>query len=229
MKFNSFCLFLISCRSILAQTCYYPGYEDASIEASPVYTPCSSDVTKYSTCCKSDHGHQCLDNGLCLDPTQRLYQGGCTNKNWDNCPDICLSHDPEDSITIKHCETGNFYCCQSDSPTAGNCCLLSERRISALNLHRLSRRSYNDDSSTDGALAAGITGGVVGAIGLVGICFVAVIYCQGIPISKGGMFNRRRSAAFNPILAEADAGPESVLVESDARPVQPTTVHELPA
>ncbi|KAL3588293.1 hypothetical protein FPOAC2_10446 [Fusarium poae] len=138
------------------------------------------------------------------------------------------SDDPEDSITIRYCEMGDFHCCQSDSPTAGNCCLLSER-IPALHSHRLSRRSYDDDSSSDGALAAGTTGGVVGAIGLVGICFVAVIYCRGIPISKGGMFNGRRSAAFNPILAEADAGPESVLVESDTRPVQPTTVHELPA
>ncbi|KAG8665368.1 hypothetical protein FPOAC1_010163 [Fusarium poae] len=121
------------------------------------------------------------------------------------------SDDPEDSITIRYCEMGDFHCCQSDSPTAGNCCLLSER-IPALHSHRLSRRSYDDDSSSDGALAAGTTGGVVGAIGLV-----------------GGMFNGRRSAAFNPILAEADAGPESVLVESDTRPVQPTTVHELPA
>lgn len=94
MKMNERYLLILFSQHGLAQVCYFFGDKTKTFETSPGYKPCSSKITAYSTCCDFGNGDKCLENGLCLQSDTKetgvMYRGGCTNKNWDNCPDICL-------------------------------------------------------------------------------------------------------------------------------------------
>ncbi|CEI38455.1 unnamed protein product [Fusarium venenatum] len=236
MKPNSTYILLIFCRWILAQACYFPDNKGKSVRASLGYRPCSSNDTTYSICCNT--ADRCFSQGVCSDSTgtgpSRLYRGGCTDENWYNCPDICLSKNGNASITIKLCESTRDYCCQSASRAASNCCMSADERFSISKIPRIS-----DPSSRKvpvGAIAGGVAGGVIGLIGLVGLCFVVVMHRRGKKRlgnqALGGKYDHstdKSSTVIDPSLAEADAGPGSVLVESDSKAIRPKTVHELPA
>lgn len=122
------------------------------------------------------------------------------------------------SVYVKRCDDGK-YCCRHNENY--NCCSGGDFRF-----------SLQKPQKPVAAIAGGTVGGVVGVAILAGL---------------GWWFWKRKSAARDtakksvveknssggnqvtyPSMAEADGGPDSVLVESDARPTEPKKVHELP-
>lgn len=85
-----------------------------------------------------------------------------------------------------------------------------------------------------GAIAAGTMGGVVAVaivLGLAWRSFRSKRRASREKIDKPvrGEKAPKVSQIIRPSLAEVDAGPNSVLVESDVRPIQLRAIHELPA
>ncbi|KAJ3533982.1 hypothetical protein NM208_g7744 [Fusarium decemcellulare] len=100
-----------------AATCYYPDGTDAT--ASFNYRPCGDTNTTYSTCCAFDWGDECLPNGLCHWRGYSDYRAACQNKDWTNCPDVCLGRKSGTWLTLKKCGV-NEYCCPSSQDA--DCC-----------------------------------------------------------------------------------------------------------
>ncbi|KAK6706770.1 hypothetical protein SNK04_007789 [Fusarium graminearum] len=232
MKMNERYLLILFSQHGLAQVCYFFGDKTKTFETSPGYKPCSSKITAYSTCCDFGNGDKCLENGLCLqsdtNETGVMYRGGCTNKNWDNCPDICLRVNTGGGEPLRQCSSKD-YCCWSDS-RGSNCCNLEGRQFSVTDGPHVSRRK-----TPIAAIAGGVVGGVVVIIGLLGLCWWWFRRRRASVNGKANINNNecekrdKSTTTFNPALAEVDAGPGSVLVESNARVLQRKTVHELPA
>ncbi|KAF4981150.1 hypothetical protein FZEAL_2984 [Fusarium zealandicum] len=125
--------------SVASATCYYPDGSNAAIDYN--YQPCGDSSTTYSTCCYFGEGDKCLPNGLCKQPDRFDYRAACQNKDWSNCPEVCL--DSEYSLRglidtrcgivsaymleaesgtwlpLQECGT-NEYCCPSSS--GNDCC-----------------------------------------------------------------------------------------------------------
>jgi len=156
-----------------------------------------------------------------------------------------------DTAPVKRCGSED-YCCESPS---NDCCDFAADRfkIEVLSDTRPTDQTFNPP--TPQAPVGGIIGGVVGGLFVI-TTLVPLIWC---------LLRRKRAAkrkllkdeledksktCFDPSLAEADAGPgsvlveldartkttaeadagpDSVLVESDAQAIKPKIVHELPA
>jgi hypothetical protein len=87
-----------------------------------------------------------------------------------------------------------------------------------------------------GAIAGAVVGGVTAIVILsgVGFWFVRQKRQRGndrdmIMMDQENEPVPKSSLASGALIVEADAGPEHVLVESDAQPIQPRVLHELPA
>lgn len=218
--------------------CYYPSGDEAR---QTYYQACESKETSFKTCCPGVW--TCLKNGLCESPTgpvkpvASIARGACTNQDWSRCPSICplgnccvrksplsckltvLLEKSNTTVFVAKCDDGK-YCCHARQ--GYDCCSGGDWRF-----------SIKEPGPPVAAIAGGTVGGVVGVAILLGL---------------GWWFWKKKRAARNkadesavvekssqgshiahPSVAEADAGPESVLVESDARTTQPNRLHELAA
>lgn len=137
-------------------------------------------------------------------------------------------------VQVNQCGSDKF-CCNYLEDTRADCCETNAKRIS-IKPSPASNSSASSQKTPVAAIAGGVVGGVAGlglSLGL-GWWFI----CRkrrarqdrnssrvdeehkGLP--KNGLQSSRS-------IAEADAGPDSVLVESDAQPVKPMVLHELQA
>ncbi|KAF2024190.1 hypothetical protein EK21DRAFT_79212 [Setomelanomma holmii] len=105
----------------VAQTCYYANGKKAANSEKP----CSSAAG--SACCPDTW--QCLDNGLCYNPAEKIYgRYSCTDQSWDapGCPsNMCIYGKKSNTIgaeAITQCSNhNNQWCCDADR-TNVNCC-----------------------------------------------------------------------------------------------------------
>ncbi|KAF4460297.1 hypothetical protein FALBO_12925 [Fusarium albosuccineum] len=140
---------------------------------------------------------------------------------------------------VKQCASNEF-CCNLDS--SKDCCSNNAERFS-LDSPKPSTGTSDSSSSTStpvGAIAGGVVGGIVAIALVLGLIWWLLRRKKkqtetSTPLK--GAYDGEDTTSKTPDgsisaqqpLVEADAGPEAVLVESDARPVQPSRVHELPA
>ncbi|KAF5005574.1 hypothetical protein FDECE_7981 [Fusarium decemcellulare] len=220
----------------IAQTCYYPNGSKATDKK---YQPCGNANTTYSICCALGEGDRCLRNGLCSYPDHYYYRAACQDKDWSGCQEVCPGKKNGTWVQVKQCASNEF-CCNLDS--SKDCCSNNAERFS-LDSPKPSTGTSDSSSSTSTPVGA-IAGGVVGGIGAIALVLGLIWWLlrrkkkqaeTSTPL-KGAYDGEDTtsktsdgSLSARQPLVEADAGPEAVLVESDARPVQPRRVHELPA
>ncbi|KAL6918695.1 hypothetical protein FSST1_002721 [Fusarium sambucinum] len=224
MNLITFAFSLVLFRYVLTQEdpkCYYP---DGSEARRSYYTACESKETSFKTCCPSTW--TCLKNGLCKSgtgdakPIASVARGACTDQNWSGCPSICPLENSNTSVYLKECDDGK-YCCRPNE--SYNCCSGGDFRFS-LQVPR---------ATPVAAIAGGTVGGVVGAAILAGLGWRFWKRKKSArDTAEKNVANKKSSPGSqtaHPSEVEVDAGPDSVLVESDARTTQPSKVHELPA
>ncbi|EKJ77511.1 hypothetical protein FPSE_02384 [Fusarium pseudograminearum CS3096] len=202
------------------QKCYYPSGDEAS---SNRYSVCDSDETSFKTCCPAPW--TCLKNGLCESltgkarPIASIARGACTDQNWSGCPSICPLEQSNTSVYVKQCDDGK-YCCRPNE--SYNCCSGGDFRF-----------SLKDPRMTPvAAIAGGTVGSVVGVAILVGLGWWFWKKRSTRDQAGNGAVDEnssKGSQVAHPSVVEIDAGPDSVLVESDARTTQPNRIHELAA
>ncbi|KAM6511845.1 hypothetical protein FALCPG4_016838 [Fusarium falciforme] len=118
-------------------TCYYPDGSNAAKDYK--YEPCGNSTTTYSTCCYFGEGDKCLANGLCNQPDRFDYRAACQNKDWSNCPEVCMDTDSGTWFALQECGK-NKYCCP---PADGSDCCKSGAVI-----YTLAAPSPDGDSDT---------------------------------------------------------------------------------
>lgn len=74
--------------SSVSAACFYPDGSNANSDYN--YQPCGDSNTTFSTCCYFGEGDRCLQNGLCNNPGKHDYRAACQNKDWSNCPQVCM-------------------------------------------------------------------------------------------------------------------------------------------
>ncbi|KAM5344193.1 hypothetical protein ACJ41O_012730 [Fusarium nematophilum] len=97
--------------------CYYPDGSNAAKDYN--YLPCSDTNTTYSTCCYFGEGDTCLQNGLCNMPGKFDYRAACQNKDWSNCPEICMDTETGTWLPLNKCGDSE-YCCPTSA--GSDCC-----------------------------------------------------------------------------------------------------------
>ncbi|KAF5680019.1 hypothetical protein FHETE_561 [Fusarium heterosporum] len=97
-------------------TCFYPDGSNAAKDYK--YEPCGNSTTTFSTCCYFGEGDECLANGLCSQPGKWDYRAACQNKDWSNCPEVCMDTDSGTWFAMQTCGE-NKYCCP---PANGSDC-----------------------------------------------------------------------------------------------------------
>ncbi|KAJ3532967.1 hypothetical protein NM208_g8199 [Fusarium decemcellulare] len=233
MKFNYSLITLSLLQWTLAQKCYFPSGKQAPDK----YKPCSSSNTTYSICCSSDQDDQCLKNGLCSWSDHYDYRAACTDEDWSGCQEICPEQKNGTWVQVKECAS-NEYCCNVDSKK--DCCKNGTERFSLKSPQVTSSTSPTTGSSASstpvGAIAGGVVGGVAAVVMLLGLGWWFLRRKRQMAGTvdahdkdEGNETPPKTSPGIESSILEADAGPETVLVESDARQIQPTVLHELPA
>ncbi|KLO91722.1 uncharacterized protein LW93_4619 [Fusarium fujikuroi] len=230
MKLNSLLLLLSLFSWALGQRCDNPNGEWADYK----YKPCGSGNTTFSTCCLP--GDRCLPNGLCEWTGHFRYQGACSSDDMSECQFVCDLKPKGLLVQVNQCGSDKF-CCNYLEDTRADCCETDAKRISIKPPPASASHSSGSSKKTPvAAIAGGVVGGVAGLALLSGL---------------GWWFMRRRRRArqdgtssradeehkgppenglqSSRSIAEADAGPDSVLVESDAQPVKLKVLHELQA
>ncbi|RSM14740.1 hypothetical protein CDV31_005322 [Fusarium ambrosium] len=119
-------LLVASLVASASATCYYPDGSNAAKDYK--YEPCGNSTTTYSTCCYFGEGDKCLANGLCNQPDRFDYRAACQNKDWSNCPEICMDTDTGTWYALQECGK-NKYCCP---PADGSDCCKSGAVITTL-------------------------------------------------------------------------------------------------
>ncbi|KAJ4317446.1 hypothetical protein N0V84_007354 [Fusarium piperis] len=119
-------LLVTSLAASASATCYYPDGSNAAKDYK--YEPCGNSTTTYSTCCYFGEGDKCLPNGLCNQPDRFDYRAACQNKDWSNCPEICMDTDSGTWYALQECGK-NKYCCP---PADGSDCCKSGAVITTL-------------------------------------------------------------------------------------------------
>jgi hypothetical protein len=118
---------------------------------------------------------------------------------------------------VKQCNDGK-YCCHSIE--IYDCCLWEDFRF-----------LLQERRKPVAAIAGGTVGGAVGIAILVGLGWWLWKRKKAVRVTaeKSSADNKSSpgSQIAHPSGAEVDAGPDSVLVESDARDTQPRRIHEL--
>ncbi|KAI8711974.1 hypothetical protein NCS52_01462500 [Fusarium sp. LHS14.1] len=112
-------LLVVSLAASASATCYYPDGSNAAKDYK--YEPCGNSTTTYSTCCYFGEGDKCLANGLCNQPDRFDYRAACQNKDWSNCPEVCMDTDSGTWFALQECGK-NKYCCP---PADGSDCCKS--------------------------------------------------------------------------------------------------------
>ncbi|KAF4965734.1 hypothetical protein FSARC_6517 [Fusarium sarcochroum] len=118
-------------------TCYYPDGSNAAKDYK--YEPCGNSSTTYSTCCYFGEGDKCLANGLCNQPGKWDYRAACQNKDWSNCPEVCMDSESGTWYPLQKCAS-NKYCCP---PADGSDCCDSGSKV-----YTLAAPEPSDDSET---------------------------------------------------------------------------------
>ncbi|KAJ3524460.1 hypothetical protein NM208_g12052 [Fusarium decemcellulare] len=126
-------------------TCYYPDGSNAAKDYK--YEPCGNSTTTYSQCCYFGEGDKCLPNGLCNQPDRFDYRAACQNKDWSNCPEVCMDTDTGTWFALQTCGK-NKYCCP---PADGSDCCESGAKIYTLAAPDPSSDSDDDAESTQGS------------------------------------------------------------------------------
>ncbi|KAF4465292.1 hypothetical protein FALBO_7868 [Fusarium albosuccineum] len=126
-------------------TCYYPDGSNAAKDYK--YEPCGNSTTTYSQCCYFGEGDKCLPNGLCNQPDRFDYRAACQNKDWSNCPEVCMDTDTGTWFALQTCGK-NKYCCP---PADGSDCCESGAKIYTLAAPDPSSDSGDDAESTQGS------------------------------------------------------------------------------
>lgn len=123
------------------------------------------------------------------------------------------------SVFVTKCDDGK-YCCHARQ--GYDCCSGGDWRF-----------PIKEPGPPVAAIAGGTVGGVVGVAILAGLGWwfwrrerAARDKAEKTAVDEA---SSKGSQVPRPSVAEADAGPDSVLVESDARPTQPKKFHELAA
>ncbi|KAM6505706.1 hypothetical protein FSOLCH5_013879 [Fusarium solani] len=192
-------LLVASLAASASATCYYPDGSNAAKDYK--YEPCGNSTTTYSTCCYFGEGDKCLANGLCNQPDRFDYRAACQNKDWSNCPEICMDTDSGTWFALQECDK-NKYCCppadgsdccksgaviytlaapipDSDSDTSSDSNSEAESGTTAAGAADATRTGSStaetSSSSSDdkgGAPIGAIVGGVVGGIAVIAILAV---------------------------------------------------------
>ncbi|KAI8650223.1 hypothetical protein NCS56_01474900 [Fusarium sp. Ph1] len=192
-------LLVASLAASASATCYYPDGSNAAKDYK--YEPCGNSTTTYSTCCYFGEGDKCLANGLCNQPDRFDYRAACQNKDWSNCPEVCMDTDSGTWFALQECGK-NKYCCppadgsdccksgaviytlaapspDSDSDTSSDSNSESESGTAAAGAADATRTGSStaetSSSSSDdkrGAPIGAIVGGVVGGVAVIAILAV---------------------------------------------------------
>ncbi|KAL2672755.1 hypothetical protein Neosp_013471 [[Neocosmospora] mangrovei] len=133
-------LLVASLVASASATCYYPDGSNAAKDYK--YEPCGNSTTTYSTCCYFGEGDKCLANGLCNQPDRFDYRAACQNKDWSNCPEVCMDTDSGTWFALQECGK-NKYCCP---PADGSDCCKSGAVI-----YTLAAPSPDGDSDSNSA------------------------------------------------------------------------------
>ncbi|KAF4450800.1 hypothetical protein F53441_6132 [Fusarium austroafricanum] len=175
-----------------AAACYYPDGSNAAKDYK--YEPCGNSTTTYSSCCYFGEGDKCLANGLCNQPGKWDYRASCQNKDWSNCPEVCMDSESGTWFPLTTCGK-NKYCCP---PADGSDCCDSGAQIYTLQAPDPSSKTKSSSAtstfqsvirttiiqtSTPGAdrgdssvksLTPAIVGGTVGGVTFFGFLFLGV-------------------------------------------------------
>ncbi|KPM44864.1 hypothetical protein AK830_g1760 [Neonectria ditissima] len=128
-----------------ASECYYA---DGSRPTDYDYQPCGDTKTTFSTCCYFGEGDVCLENGLCSQPDKHeYYRAACANKDWSNCPHVCMDEDSNNWLAVEKCGENNTASSDAES-------------------------SSTAASGGKPAPVGAIAGGVVGGVAVIGFLFV---------------------------------------------------------
>ncbi|KAF5619156.1 uncharacterized protein FTJAE_12039 [Fusarium tjaetaba] len=190
---------------MVATKCYFPNGD----EAPERYRPCGTHRTIFNTCC--DRGNLnlgCLKNGLCAKSPDIIKRGACTDKDWSGCQEVCSMRE-EDRDPLFSLLEPTFALKEFPAPK----------------------------NMPVGAITAGAIGGAFVVAIVSGLAWRSFqrrrratgVMNRMIGTPARGEKDSKANKIIRPLQAEVDGGPNSVLVESDARPVQPGTMHELPA
>ncbi|KAF5989513.1 hypothetical protein FBULB1_892 [Fusarium bulbicola] len=174
--------------------------------------------------------HELWDHG---DPS-RLFSA-VVEAHMESCsPASAVTSGPQKNNTwvqVKECAS-NEYCCNLDQDN--DCCKNNSDRFSlrAPPLHAGQKKP----GTPAGVIAGAVVGAVIAIIILTGLGFWFIRRKrQGrsdhntIMTDQGNEHPPKYSPTSGEAIMEVDAGPETVLVESDAQPIQPRVLHELPA
>ncbi|SPJ70965.1 uncharacterized protein FTOL_00693 [Fusarium torulosum] len=174
-------------------TCFYPDGSNAAKDYK--YEPCGNSTTTYSTCCYFGEGDKCLANGLCNQPGKWDYRAACQNKDWSNCPEVCMDTDSGTWFALQTCGK-NKYCCP---PADGSDCCDSGAVIYTLEapnpsssktktadatstlqsvvrttIVQTATPTSNPRDSTVKSSTPAIVGGTVGGVSFIGFLFLGV-------------------------------------------------------
>ncbi|KAM0426021.1 hypothetical protein ACHAPT_008652 [Fusarium lateritium] len=218
-------LLVASFAASASATCYYPDGSNAAKDYK--YEPCGNTTTTYSTCCYFGEGDKCLPNGLCNQPDRWDYRAACQNKDWSNCPEICMDNDSGTWYALQECGK-NKYCCP---PADGSDCCKSGAVITTLAAPKPDGDSDDDSADESGTTAAGgaaatgtrssdtttsssaandkdggapvgaIVGGVVG-----GIAVIALVLLAGFCFFKRRRGKQPVTSPEGTVVAEGGAG-----------------------
>ncbi|KAF4338922.1 hypothetical protein FBEOM_7185 [Fusarium beomiforme] len=185
-------VFIGAVASRAMATCYYPDGSNAAKDYK--YEPCGNSTTIYSTCCYFGEGDKCLANGLCNQPGKWDYRAACQNKDWSNCPEVCMDTDSGTWFGLQTCGK-NKYCCP---PADGSDCCDSGAQIYTLKAADPSSTKTSDATSTFQSVirttiiqtptssadrggnsvkkssTPAIVGGTVGGVSFIGFLFLGV-------------------------------------------------------
>ncbi|EEU41724.1 uncharacterized protein NECHADRAFT_87726 [Fusarium vanettenii 77-13-4] len=145
-------LLVASLVASASATCYYPDGSNAAKDYK--YEPCGNSTTTYSTCCYFGEGDKCLANGLCNQPDRFDYRAACQNKDWSNCPEVCMDTDSGTWFALQECSK-NKYCCP---PADGSDCCKSGAVI-----YTLAAPSPDGDSDSSSDTNSGSESGTAAA------------------------------------------------------------------
>ncbi|KAH7153975.1 hypothetical protein DER46DRAFT_687552 [Fusarium sp. MPI-SDFR-AT-0072] len=177
----------------VSATCYYPNGINAAKDYK--YEPCGNSTTTYSTCCYFGEGDKCLANGLCNQPGKYDYRAACQNKDWSNCPEVCMDTESGTWFPLQTCGK-NKYCCP---PADGSDCCDSGAQIYTLKapdpssstktsdatstfqsvirttiIQTPTTTANRGDSSVKKSSTPAIVGGTVGGVSFIGFLFLGV-------------------------------------------------------
>ncbi|KAM0190281.1 hypothetical protein ACHAPI_009532 [Fusarium lateritium] len=152
-------------------TCFYPDGSNAAKDYK--YEPCGNSTTTYSTCCYFGEGDKCLANGLCNQPGKWDYRAACQNKDWSNCPEVCMD-DGSDC-----CDSGAVvYTLKAPNPSSSKTktadATSTLQSVVRTTIIQTATPTSDPRDSTVKSSTPAIVGGTVGGVSFIGFLFLGV-------------------------------------------------------